>query len=308
MTNTAGYALGYIIGGILGPAMGWRGVFVFEALLMMPFVGFTLLAQPVDLRSLKTHKEGDPVQTPAASGGPWHLVYSAMAHFVHLCRFPVFLLNTLGGVMWTANVGALAFWGPKAARQLFNLGPEWVDLLFGALTAASSVCGTLAGAAVSDLLGSTLRRSMLVCGVVSLLAFVLFEVAFLSSTLISFPSFMALLGTGMLFLFAASGPSNAVNMWSVPVDLRPQAVSFCTILGHLLGDVPSPPALGWLQGLIKQWDSTMAICSVLLLFSSASYFAGSSLASPAADHRVMEPNPEHPEEAQQHLHDDERIA
>lgn len=36
-------------------------------------------------------------------------------------------------------------------------------------------------------------------------------------------------------------------MWSVPTSLRPMAMSLMTISIHLLGDVPSPPLLGWLQ-------------------------------------------------------------
>ena len=193
----------------------------------------------------------------------------------------------------------------QAARQLFDLGPEWVDLIFGALTAVTSVCGTLAGAALSDALGSSLHRSMLVSGSVTMAAFFLMEAAFLSSTATSFPTFMAILGTGMFFLFGASGPSNAVNMWSVPVDLRPQAVSFSTIMSHLFGDVPSPPVLGWLQdNTLKAWDATMGVATLLILCSSLSFFAGSLFASPAADHRVTEPNPQHPEEAEQHVRDD----
>lgn len=356
--------------------------------------------------------------------GAARAVADALAHFLYLCNFRVFLLNTFGQTMWTANVGALAYWGPKvrllspqtlppffplvlfpsslprrgkprcvrgrpcrshqlwrspfpgeevegnqereggvprrpattlagfptgfgrlhahrpcanalfaahqagsgapgarkcphargsalanslqAARQLFDLRPERVDLLFGALTAATSVSGTLAGAAVSDLLGSSLRRSMFVSGFVTLAAFLLMELAFASATVVTFPTFMAVLGLGMFFLFGASGPSNAVNMWSVPVDLRPQAVSFSTILSHLIGDVPSPPALGWLQdAVIHHWGVTMCTATLLILGSSTFYLSGSLLASPAADHRVTEPNPQHPEEAEQHLHDDE---
>ena len=47
------------------------------------------------------------------------------------------------------------------------------------------------------------------------------------------------------FLLAA--PVNAVLLWSVPPDLRPFALSAAEASQHLLGDIPSPPALGWLQ-------------------------------------------------------------
>lgn len=180
-----------------------------------------------------------------------------------------------------------------------------MDLLFGALTAVTAVVGTLGGAAISDRLGSSLRRSMIVSGAVTLASFVVLELSTITATRTSFPVFMAGFGMGLLVLFGASGPSNAVNMWSVPVDLRPQAVSFSTIMSHLLGDVPSPPLLGRLQDAIQQWDVTLAVTYLLILASGAFYLCGAKLATQSDDHRVTEPNPNHPEEAEQHQHDDE---
>lgn len=47
------------------------------------------------------------------------------------------------------------------------------------------------------------------------------------------------------FLLAA--PVNAALLWSVPPGLRPFTLSACEFAQHALGDIPSPPALGWLQ-------------------------------------------------------------
>jgi MFS family permease len=40
-----GFALGYIVGGIIGPALGWRAAFLLEGAAMIPFVTFALMAQ-----------------------------------------------------------------------------------------------------------------------------------------------------------------------------------------------------------------------------------------------------------------------
>ena len=48
-------------------------------------------------------------------------------------------------------------------------------------------------------------------------------------------------------------PSNAVCMWGVPPALRPFAVSMSVVAIHVLGDVPSPPLLGALQGWLQNW-------------------------------------------------------
>lgn len=46
-----GYALGYIFGGLVGQALGWRAAFWLEGACMAPFALFCLLAPPVDIRS-----------------------------------------------------------------------------------------------------------------------------------------------------------------------------------------------------------------------------------------------------------------
>jgi len=42
-------------------------------------------------------------------------------------------------------------------------------------------------------------------------------------------------------------------MWSVPTGLRPFAMSMSVVAIHVLGDVPSPPLLGALQGRLQNW-------------------------------------------------------
>jgi MFS family permease len=47
MAIPVGYALGYIYGGLVGAALGWRLAFLTEALLMAPFVAFAFLTRPI---------------------------------------------------------------------------------------------------------------------------------------------------------------------------------------------------------------------------------------------------------------------
>eukprot|EP00873_Tetraselmis_striata_P011555 jgi/Tetstr1/431819/TSEL_021313.t1 len=128
MTNTAGYALGYMVGGVVGPLCGWRAVFALEALLMVPFVAFTLLAAPVDLRSTSGPKQVSPQLVSAAGdegtrGGLLKPLRDMAQHMAHLCTFRIYVFNVCGQTLWTASVGALAFWGPKKEDHLFALIP-----------------------------------------------------------------------------------------------------------------------------------------------------------------------------------------
>lgn len=45
-----GYAAGYILGGLIAPALGWRAAFLLEAAAMLPFAAFCAVGPPLDLR------------------------------------------------------------------------------------------------------------------------------------------------------------------------------------------------------------------------------------------------------------------
>ena len=52
---------------------------------------------------------------------------------------------------------------------------------------------------------------------------------------------------------ARQAPSNALVLWSVPPRLRPFAMALVVVIIHLLGDVPSSPAIGRLQDAVHNW-------------------------------------------------------
>ena len=52
-----GYAAGYILGGLIGPALGWRAAFLLEAAAMLPFAAFCAFGPPLDIRG-KTPRSG----------------------------------------------------------------------------------------------------------------------------------------------------------------------------------------------------------------------------------------------------------
>ena len=67
----------------------------------------------------------------------------------------------------------------------------------------------------------------------------------------------------------AQGPNTAVVLWSVPARLRPFAMSLQVIVIHVLGDVPSPVALGALQERLHNWRCAPALAAPIPLPSSA---------------------------------------
>ena len=84
--------------------------------------------------------------------------------------------------------------------------------------------------------------------------------------------------TAPLAVSLPQAPSNAVCMWSVPTGLRPFAMSMSVVAIHVLGDVPSPPLLGALQGRLQDWRLRWVVhwCTLLDGWAAALGSAGLS--------------------------------
>ena len=145
--------------------------------------------------------------------------------------------------------------------------------------------GTLAGGLLLDRMGSSLRNALGVCAAGLACGGVLVIAAFALAP--TFPAFCLVLAAGEVFMFSSAAPSNAVIMWSVPAGLRPFATSISVVAMHLLGDVPSPPLLGWMQQHLGNWRLTMSLLSLLLLAGAGAYAAGVLYSRTAIDYRTM---------------------
>jgi hypothetical protein len=208
----------------------------------------------------------------------------------------VWLHMLIAYILYTAVLGVYAFWGPKAGKRMYNMQDETADIVFGAVTVATGIVGSLFGGWLLDYLGSTLVNAHLVCGVGNWLGLSLVLPAFLAAK--SFGVFIALFAAAELALFTMQAPVGAIGMWAVPQALRPLAISLVTVFIHLCGDVPSPPLVGAIQTALEagkppaeaaqQWRITMSIISLLLFFSGAVFLKGSWVSRGAKDYRKQE--------------------
>ncbi|KAL4448931.1 hypothetical protein ABPG77_007648 [Micractinium sp. CCAP 211/92] len=284
-----GYALGYIFGGLVGAALGWRAAFLLEAAAMLPFVAFCLRAPPISLRG--DGGTGDASASSGAGGRPplaarlRGSLRAVGADTGVLLRHPVYLWAVGGMTFYTAVLGGFAFYGPKAGRDVFNVAPERADLTFGAITVLTGVLGTLAGGALLDAVGASMRNALLLCAAGIAAGSLLAIAAFWAAG--SFAAFSLSFAAAELAMFVSQAPGNAVCMWSVPTQLRPFAMSMSVVAIHVLGDVPSPPLLGALQGWLQNWRLSMSIASALLLAGAAAYLVGAMVAASAVDYREL---------------------
>ena len=177
----AGYALGYIFGGLVGGALGWRAAFLIEAAAMLPFVVFCLRAPPLNLRGSSGGGGGSGgsgggggssgASVAGGSGSSGHgsssrasprpaallarlraAAGTIASDVALLLRHPVYIWTVAGMTVYTAVLGAFAFYGPKAGRDVFAIAPERADITFGAITVLTG--GQLAAVVVGCWFGA----------------------------------------------------------------------------------------------------------------------------------------------------------
>ena len=90
--------------------------------------------------------------------------------------------------------------------MLFEQYQKEIDISFGLATIITAIIATLAGAWLVDHLGSSIRTSMLFCGISTLVGFGLLEAAFAVPD--TFPVFLMLFSLGEVACFAGTAPAS----------------------------------------------------------------------------------------------------
>ena len=246
-----GSALGYLLGGVLGQHYGWHAAF------LMVGVPGLLLAFPIAF--LRTPPRGGEDAAPAGAGG------QAAGGYAGLFKNRSFVCNTLAMAAMTFAIGGLAQWIPSFLNRAHGLDVAWGNTLFGGITVAAGILGTLAGGWLGD---RWQRKSgqgyLLVSGWGFLIGAPFAAWAILAHALI--PCLCAIF-VAEFFLFLNTGPLNTVILNVTPPAVRAMAFAVNIFFIHALGDAFSPSILGWLS---DQWG----LRSALLITPLAMLLAG----------------------------------
>jgi len=222
-----GAALGWILGGVLEPLYGWRSAFFIAGGPGILLAAVTLLIREPSRVTLEHGQRGARTAN----------VYRA------LLRTPQYRLAVLGYVAQTFALGGFSEWAvPLLSRKLcFPLGRS--NIIFGAITAATGLTGTLAGGWIADRIrgDDRTRASLVLCAWSSAIAAPVALAALLQG---SATAFLVVLGVTELAIFVSTSPTNAALLDSVPVAMRANAMAASIFAIHLLGDLLSPIAVG----------------------------------------------------------------
>jgi MFS transporter, Spinster family, sphingosine-1-phosphate transporter len=222
-----GTALGYVLGGYVGQAYGWRAPFYVGAAPGV-ILALALLFIPEPPLGQFDHPERAPDRDTLRG----------------LARNPAFLTATFGMAMMTFALGGLQVWMPSFLVRAHGYTLLGANKLFGLSTAVNGLVASLAGGWISDaLLRKTRAAHYLVSAVSLALGIPAMWVALYSEG----RAMIVGIFVAEFLLLLNTGPLNAAIINSVGPHVRAMALAVNIFIFHLLGDVPSASLIGYLS-------------------------------------------------------------
>jgi MFS transporter, Spinster family, sphingosine-1-phosphate transporter len=226
MAIPVGSALGYVLGGWADHAFGWRRAFFIVGL-----PGLLLAAVAFALR--------DPGRRDTDESNP------GLGAYTLLLRMPSYRRTILGYIAYTFALGGIASWMPSYLARVRDLPLDVATRWLGSVLVVTGLVGTGIGGWVADRVQRRVRRGNLwVSGVATLLAAPLAYAAFVTRD----PTgFWVCLAVAEVLVFISTGPINVEIVSDVPPMMRAAAMALSIFAIHALGDVVSPPLIGYVS-------------------------------------------------------------
>jgi MFS family permease len=225
-----GTALGYVVGGLVGEAFGWRAAFLVAG------APGAVLAVLLLLLSEPARGALDPVAAGPAT--PLGLGASLRA----LAARRSYLVNTGAQVIYTFAMGGLATWMPTYFVRERGIPLGTAATTFGLILVVAGFGGTLVGGRLSDALARRYRAAHFTLSGATLVLSIAFTLpaVLAPSPMVFWPAMFVTL----FLLFMNIGPLNAAMANVLPADLRARGFAVTTMVMHLLGDAASPSLIG----------------------------------------------------------------
>ena len=262
-----GTALGYLLGGVMGPSYGWRAPFYVGAAPGL-LLAFLLLFIPEPPLGQFDAPESDAERSTPEGLKGWVKVVRGFA------RNPAFVTATLGMAMMTFALGGLQVWMPTFLHRVHGYSLLDANVLFGASTIFNGLFASLLGGWISDWL---LRRTKAAHYLVSAVSLGLGIPAMCFALFASGRPMIVGIFVAEFLLLLNTGPLNAAVINSVGPHVRAMALAVNIFIFHLLGDVPSAYLIGYVS---DQYSLRLAFLApvITIALSSAILFYGMKFA------------------------------
>ena len=259
-----GSALGYLIGGQLEHAFGWRSAFFIAG---GPGLVLALLALAIE-------EPKRAIPAPQANGRPG---FGATAR--RLFQIPLYRDTVIGYTAQTFALGGFAAWAPKYLYRTLGLDLETADYWFGLILVVTGLFATFVGGQLGDRWPGEdrARANLRVCAISTAVSVPCAVLCLVASS--SF-GFFAAIAAAEFAIFLSTSPINAVILGSVPTELRASAMAASLFAIHLLGDMISPPLIGTISDA-SSLRGAMAVLPVALATATLVWWrqSGQPLAS-----------------------------
>jgi MFS family permease len=228
VATPVGSALGFILGGVIGDAFGWRAVFLVGGLPGLVFAALAaILHEPV-----RGRLDGELARPPGSfAAALWRIV-----------RTPAWRINTVGLAMMTFTVGGLSLWMPTYLERVHGMSTGTAGPVFGAVTVVAGLCGTLLGGSLGDRLQARSAGGYFWLSGLGLALSAPFIVVM--TAMDDLVALFAVAFVAELLLFLNTGPLNAALVGCVPPNLRGTAFAANIFCIHAFGDALSRTLIG----------------------------------------------------------------
>jgi MFS family permease len=265
-----GSAAGYLLGGHLAPAYGWRFPFYIAAA-----PGFLLAIAVLFLREPERGQFDSPKETPERGT------------IIGLARNPAFLTATLGMAAMTFSLGGILVWIPQFLYSERHYSLEAANFIFGIIVVVDGILASLSGGWLGDYLLRRIRGSYYLVSALGMA----FGIPFMIVGLFSAGRAMVpAIAVAAFFLLLNTSPLNAAVINSVGANIRATAIAVNIFIIHILGDILSPTMMGWVADR-RSLQTAFILPVIAMGISAAILFYGMRFAPPL---KIGEPSPASP--------------
>jgi glycerophosphoryl diester phosphodiesterase/predicted MFS family arabinose efflux permease len=244
-----GSALGYLLAGLLEKSVGWRHAFLIAGLPGVLLALALLFAREPRRGAF----DEDGCEESRSLGG----VLSS------LFRNSNYVLTVLGYCAYTFVLGGVAVWIPHYVERYLGMPAADGNMAFGAVTVITGILATFIGGAWADRWALRGTDAYLKLSALSMFLAVPVFVGVLLAP--GFWSFFALVFALEFLLFLSTSPVSAQIVNCVPPSMRAMANAASIFLIHLLGDMISPPLVGFVSDHSSLWLGMWVFLAGILL-------------------------------------------
>ena len=248
-----GTAAGYLLGGKLGPEFGWRFPFYVAAV-----PGFVLALIMLFIPEPERGRFDSLQETPERG------TIRGLTHN------PAFWTATLGMAAMTFALGGVQVWMPTFLSRVRGYTLESANLMFGGIVVVDGILASLAGGWLGDYLLPSMKSAYYFVSAISMAIGVPFMIV---AVFVKGPVMVPAIAIAAFFLLINTSPLNAAIVNSVGAHIRATAIAANIFIFHLLGDVPSPSAMGLVADR-RSLEAAFVLPVIAMVVSSAILFFG----------------------------------